>query len=55
MIEKPDPDMKVGYEGIAGAPCRFTGVNEDFQALLGYKVIFNTAGAKNMNRATLSY
>ncbi len=27
MTEKPDPDMDVGYKGIAGAPCQFTGVN----------------------------
>ncbi|VAW88256.1 hypothetical protein MNBD_GAMMA18-2123, partial [hydrothermal vent metagenome] len=23
MIEKPDPDTDVGYEGIAGASCQF--------------------------------
>ncbi len=54
MTEKPDPDTDVGYEGIAGAPCRFTGVNEDFHVPLGYEVIFNAAGAGNMNRAKVS-
>ncbi|VAW86782.1 hypothetical protein MNBD_GAMMA18-168 [hydrothermal vent metagenome] len=48
MIEKPDPDTDVGYEGIAGASCQFTGVNE------GFKIIFNAAGAGNMNRAKVS-
>ncbi|VAW90036.1 hypothetical protein MNBD_GAMMA18-639 [hydrothermal vent metagenome] len=28
MIEKPDPDTDVGYEGIAGASCQFTGVRD---------------------------
>ncbi|VAX03282.1 hypothetical protein MNBD_ALPHA03-2073 [hydrothermal vent metagenome] len=48
MIEKPDPDTDVGYEGIAGASCQFTGVNEDFE------IIFNAVGAGNMNRAKVS-
>ncbi len=48
MTEKPDPDMDVGYKGIAGAPCRFTGVNE------GFEIIFNAIGAENMNRAKAS-
>lgn len=30
LLEKPDPDTDVGYEGIAGASCQFTGVSEDF-------------------------
>ncbi|VAW85216.1 hypothetical protein MNBD_GAMMA18-911 [hydrothermal vent metagenome] len=38
MIEKPDPDMDVGYEGIAGEFCQFTGVKEDFE------IIFNAVG-----------
>ncbi|VAW84192.1 hypothetical protein MNBD_GAMMA18-1923 [hydrothermal vent metagenome] len=49
MIEKPDPDTDVGYEGIAGASCQFTGVNE------GFEIIFNPAGAGNMNRAKVSH
>ncbi len=48
MIEKPDPDTDVGYEGIAGAPCQLAGVNEDFE------IFFNAAGAGNMNRAKVS-
>ncbi len=48
MIEKPDPDTDVGYEGIAGAPCQLTGVNEDFE------IIFNAAGTENMNCTKVS-
>ncbi len=54
MIEKPDPDIDAGYKGIAGAPYQLAGVNEDFQVPLEYEVIFNTAGAENMNRAKVS-
>jgi len=32
----------------------FTGVNEYFRVPSGYEILFNTAGAKNMNRAKLS-
>jgi len=43
MFEKADPDMDVGYEGIAGAPCRFISINEHFE------VISNTLTEENIN------
>ncbi len=45
--------MNIGYENTAEAPCRLTGVYEDFQRPLGYEIILNAAGAKNMNHANL--